>query len=436
MSRPRALAAARVPVVLALAACLLTLAAPAAGAATVTVHIRESLDPKTLTIVPGTAVRWVNESENRYRMRSRSGPVEFDSGNLEPTESFTFVFAVEGTYPYLDDRERDDTDFHGTIVVATGGSDGSADPTSTPGPGSTPIPAAPTSATVHMAGRSFSPSTLTIAAGGSVTFLNDDDREHTATAGGGAFDTGVLDPGARATKRFPTPGSFAFLCAIHPEMTGRVEVTGGGGGGGSGAAPAPTPTPRPTPRPTAEPPAPGATTSAASIVDFAFDPVALDVVAGSAIRWTNRGAAPHTVTAEDGSFDSGLIAAGASYERRFVVAGTFAFVCAFHPEMRGTIRVAAAGSPGSAGAAGGGPTPVAATPAPSPSGASSGQPSPVPVLAGVGVASPPDTSPTAATGEGAARLTLTVALVVVAIGVFGWLIRGTMRPAASRSTGR
>ena len=46
--------------------------APTASAATVTVHIGAALDPKGITVTPGTAVRWVNESANRYRMRSRS----------------------------------------------------------------------------------------------------------------------------------------------------------------------------------------------------------------------------------------------------------------------------------------------------------------------------------------------------------------------------
>jgi plastocyanin len=401
----------------------------------VTVHIRESLEPKTLTVGPGTAVRWVNESQNRYRMRSRSGPVEFDSGNLEPGASFMFVFTVEGTYPYLDDRERDDVDFHGTIIVAAGGSGGSAGPAATPGAGTTPAPAS-TSATVHMAGRSFSPSTATIAAGGSVTFINDDDREHTATAGSGAFDTGVLDPGARSTKAFPAAGSYAFLCAIHPEMTGRVEVTGAvGGGGGGGVAPVATPTPRPTARPSAQPPAPRATTSAASIVDFAFDPGTLEVEVGGAIVWTNRGAAPHTVTAADGSFDSEVIAAGATFERRFDTAGTIALVCTFHPEMRGTILVAAAGSPGSA-AAGGSPAPVGSAQPPRATPTASAEPSASPSGGGAFTTAQSDGGPTTATGEGVARLALTVVLVVAAVGVFGWLIRGTMRPAASRSAGR
>ena len=45
--------------------------------------------------------------------------------------------------------------------------------------------------------------------------------------------------------------------------------------------------------------------TAVSIVDFAFQPASIEVPAGSTVTWTNTGAAPHTVTADDGAFDSG-----------------------------------------------------------------------------------------------------------------------------------
>ncbi len=64
---------------------------------------------------------------------------------------------------------------------------------------------------------------------------------------------------------------------------------------------------------------------------------------GSTVTWRNAGEAPHTVTAEDGSFDSEMIAAGASWARTFETAGTFRYVCSFHPEMEGVVEVTAAG---------------------------------------------------------------------------------------------
>ncbi|HEY8437289.1 MAG TPA: cupredoxin domain-containing protein, partial [Candidatus Limnocylindrales bacterium] len=251
--------AARLALVL---AAILGGALPAAvDAATVTVRIGSSLSPNTVTVAPGTTVRWVNNDGDRHRMRSRSGPVEFDSGNLEPGESFSVTFTRKGSYPYVDDRNRDDANYHGTIVVATSASGGGAG-TSSSGGG-----AAPATGTIRMANRAFSPSSVTIAAGGSVTFANADDRAHTATGRG--FDSGVLAPGARSRQTFPSPGTFSFLCSIHPEMRGTVVVRGS-----TGAAPAAPPpaaaSPTPTPAPTALPSTAGVPGRTVTIVDFSF----------------------------------------------------------------------------------------------------------------------------------------------------------------------
>ena len=90
------------PPALVLAAVLAASLPAAVDAATVTVRLGDTLNPKTLTVDSGTTVRWVNESADRHRMRSRAGPVEFDSGNIEPGGSYAFAFSIPGTYPYLD----------------------------------------------------------------------------------------------------------------------------------------------------------------------------------------------------------------------------------------------------------------------------------------------------------------------------------------------
>ena len=98
-----------------------------------------------------------------------------------------------------------------------------------------------------------------------------------------------------------------------------------------------------------------------SIVDFAFQPGSLEVPAGSTVTWTNTGAATHTVTADDGSFDSGNLAPGASFSQTFNTAGTFAYHCNIHPQMTATIVVTAAG--GTQAQAAPAETPAAAAPA-------------------------------------------------------------------------
>ena len=58
------------------------------------------------------------------------------------------------------------------------------------------------------------------------------------------------------------------------------------------------------------------------IVDFEFSPPALHVAPGTTVRFTNLGVAPHTATAKDGSFDSGMLEAGGTWTHRFDAVGT------------------------------------------------------------------------------------------------------------------
>jgi plastocyanin len=75
------------------------------------------------------------------------------------------------------------------------------------------------------------------------------------------------------------------------------------------------------------------------VVDFAFDPGTLTVPAGATVTWTNAGSRPHTVTADDGSFDSGRLDPGEQFSQVFEQPGTFTYHCGFHPEMQGSIVV-------------------------------------------------------------------------------------------------
>jgi len=81
---------------------------------------------------------------------------------------------------------------------------------------------------------------------------------------------------------------------------------------------------------------------AATISGFVF-PDSVTIIAGQSVLWTNADSVPHTVTADDGSWDSGEIAGGATFERRFVAPGVFSYHCRIHPAMTGTIMVKARG---------------------------------------------------------------------------------------------
>jgi plastocyanin len=88
-----------------------------------------------------------------------------------------------------------------------------------------PAPAQTTGPVVHIKGFTFVPASLSIKAGTTVTFINDDDDAHTVTSVSKAFDSGGLDTRDRWTYTFTKPGTFNYLCAVHPYMKGVVTVT-------------------------------------------------------------------------------------------------------------------------------------------------------------------------------------------------------------------
>jgi plastocyanin len=80
---------------------------------------------------------------------------------------------------------------------------------------------------------------------------------------------------------------------------------------------------------------------AVSIAGFAFDPSSSSVSVGTTVTWTNTDGATHTVTADDGSFDSGKLGNGETFTHSFDAVGTFSYHCEIHSSMTGSIVVAA-----------------------------------------------------------------------------------------------
>jgi LPXTG-motif cell wall-anchored protein len=85
-----------------------------------------------------------------------------------------------------------------------------------------------------------------------------------------------------------------------------------------------------------------AASTGVTIDDFAFSPSSVTIDVGDTVTWTNRDPTQHSATAEDGSFDTGLLRRGQSGSHTFDEAGTFRYVCTPHPNMKGTIIVRAA----------------------------------------------------------------------------------------------
>ena len=81
-----------------------------------------------------------------------------------------------------------------------------------------------------------------------------------------------------------------------------------------------------------------------TISDFKFTPGTITVHVGDTVTWTNNGPTNHTATANDGSFNTGTLKKGQSASHTFTKTGTFAYICAIHPFMKGTIVVDASTS--------------------------------------------------------------------------------------------
>jgi plastocyanin len=75
------------------------------------------------------------------------------------------------------------------------------------------------------------------------------------------------------------------------------------------------------------------------IVEFTYQPDPVVVQVGGKVIWQNQDTAPHTATADDESWDTGTIEKGKLGSETFKEAGTFAYFCEIHPDMRGTVEV-------------------------------------------------------------------------------------------------
>jgi plastocyanin len=91
-----------------------------------------------------------------------------------------------------------------------------------------PAAASPQTPTISIKDDAFTPKTLTVTAGQSVTFVNDDDDAHTVTAVDGSFDSKGLDTGSVWRHAFTKPGSYQYFCELHPFMQGTVVVKAAG----------------------------------------------------------------------------------------------------------------------------------------------------------------------------------------------------------------
>lgn len=193
--------------------------------------------------------------------------------------------------------------------------------------------AAGTEATVTIAALRFTPDRLDIVTGTVVVWENKEPIDypvvrgvHKIVADDGSFASNEIAPGTRFSHRFLLPGTFPYRCALgHPLMTGTIVVTG---------------------EPIHEPSAYEVGIREGSPGDpdsWGFSPNDIRIIEGDTITWRNEGSTAHTVTSDTDAFDSGEIAPGSAWQRRFSLAGVYQYHCTPHPWMQGLVRVARPG---------------------------------------------------------------------------------------------
>jgi plastocyanin len=335
---------------------------PNAKHVTVDLHGDHDIRPAVVTIAKGGSVTWFNDDSEDH---TASGAGGINSGRLHRDESYTHTFNKPGTYDYVCAYH---SAMQGTVRVANASGDVPPPPDNGGGGNNPPPPSNGGQKVAVSIGANFSPRNVTIPAGSVVTWTNNDGSPHTATGQGG-INSGNLNGGQSYSKTFNTPGTYAYVCSYHSDMSGTIRVTNAsgnvpppppGGGGGGGNPPPPGGGGGKTPAP--PPPGGGGgggtkapAKASISIKDDFFSPKTVTIAAGGTVSWTNTGKNAHTVTGN--GFDSGPVMSGGKWSHKFSAAGTYTYQCVFHSGMTATVKVVGAGGkvpPGGGGKAPGG----------------------------------------------------------------------------------
>src|SRR5215204_6396924 len=169
--------------------------------------------PGELTVDLGQSVTFVNVHSDEHTATG-SG---FDTGII-PDEGGTATVALDtpGVFPYACQIHPEMTG-----VIRVRDENGVVPETQST---AQEVPADATM--VVIANLAFDPSAITVPTGTTVAWTNDDAVPHTVTSTDGAFDSGIFDPGGSFAFTFNEPGSFAYVCQLHPQMQGTVTAEG------------------------------------------------------------------------------------------------------------------------------------------------------------------------------------------------------------------
>jgi len=177
----------------------------------------------------------------------------------------------------------------------------------------------------------YLPDVLTVSKGDVVEWTNNDNVMHTVTSQadiGETFDSSIIDVGKKYqldTENIAA-GEYSYFCTVHPLMVGTLVVK---------EPTAPVTTKVSIPK--------GAMTPSEG--QIYYDPAEITISPGTIVVWSNDDTAAHTVTSGDTNtgasceFDSGIFAAGKTFEYKFDSPGTRDYYCQVHPWMTGKVTV-------------------------------------------------------------------------------------------------
>jgi plastocyanin len=176
-----------------------------------------------VTIAAGGTVTWVMTDHDHDVTFTGAQPPAGNIPETEEGESASRTFPAPGTYTY-ECAEHADDGMTGTVIVVAAAAPPPGGETPPPG-GETPPPPTGSTASVSTPGESFSPQTVTIAPGGTVTW-NISGATHNVTFGASAPPGGdIADTrGTSVARSFPAVGTYDYQCTRHGGMTGRVVV--------------------------------------------------------------------------------------------------------------------------------------------------------------------------------------------------------------------
>jgi plastocyanin len=97
-----------------------------------------------------------------------------------------------------------------------------------PSAGGAAVQAAANPAAVKIDNFNFTPPTLVVTPGTTVTWTNDDDSPHSVREKDGKFKSAALDTDDTFSQTFAAPGEYEYFCSIHPRMVGKIVVKTGG----------------------------------------------------------------------------------------------------------------------------------------------------------------------------------------------------------------